>query len=620
MNLENLTPQELELLRQLCRTDLRYYIKLMNPHYKMAKHLEILIEHLEAVERGEITHLMINMPPRHGKQLSHDTPVYTPNGWTTHGDLKVGDYVYGLDGNPKRVLHLFPETEQDCEIEFTNGEVIKCHENHEWVVFNRSTQQIEKRETKWLEAKQLLSGTTPRCSYQLPSKKADACKLKRRIGIKAIRRTTPTIGRCIQVEGGIYLVGKTMLPTHNSETTSRIFPTWFLGRNPTKEVIFTTYSSDFATDFGRDVRNFMVSEPYEWVFPESKLAKDSKSVTKMSTQKRGNYFCTGIDGTVTGRGGSLIIVDDPIKNRAAAQSMVIRDQIYAFYQSTLYTRRANDARVVVIQTRWHPDDLSGRLLKNEKDKWTVLSFPAIDEQEDEALWPDQFSKKMLLEIKSTVGSYEWEALYMQRPTNPEGSIIKREWLRYYRVVPDDVKCYYWSMDTAVKPGQHNDYSVLQLWADTTDGIYLLDQWRGKVEYPALKRVFRQKVTNFNYGTVPVEMLVEDSSSGAQLVQELRDSGDIPIIPMKPGKTMPKSKEERVHLASPYVEGGKVFIPEVMPGVGDFVEELLAFPNGAFDDTVDAFSMAMAKIITKRNMDCNVIPLPVSTKDSFKYVQ
>lgn len=390
-----------------------------------------------------------------------------------------------------------------------------------------------------------------------------------------------------------------MPPRHGkSQQTSRLFPAWYLGRNPTKEVLFTTYGQRLADDFGRWVRNLISDDRYQEHFPDCRPAKDSKGARRFHTSLGGGYTAVGAGGPLTGRGGDLVIIDDPHKNRQEAMSELIRGQVISWFQSTLYTRLAPEAALVVVQTRWHPNDLAGHLLATQADQWEVLSFPALDESGN-ALWPERWPAERLLEIKQTIGSQAFEALYQQHPTPPEGSIVKRSWLRFYRELPKVIRTW-WSWDTAIKPGQDNDYSVGQLWAQCETGYYLVHQWRDRVAYPELKR---QVQLLFQKHPTP-EVLIEDRASGQQLVQDfsrgMGGGGVMPVIGLIPGRDMPLSKVERLNLVSPLFESGRVFLPEEAPWVSDYVEELTAFPTARHDDQVDATAQALCRLLARRD--------------------
>lgn len=268
-----------------------------------------------------------------------------------------------------------------------------------------------------------------------------------------------------------------MPPRHGkSQLASRLFPAWCMGRNPRTQIIAASYNSDLAQDFGRDVRNIVGSEEFNQVFPGVSLSVDSKAANRMNTNKGGTYIAAGVGTAVTGRGARIAIIDDPFKDRAEADSERTRDTVWAWYQSTLYTRLMPGGAIVVVNTRWHEDDLSGRLL-NGSDKWEVLELPALNEA-GEALWPEWYDESALHRIKANIGAREWSALYQQRPQPDEGTFFQREWLKTWEVKPKALNIYATS-DYAVTDGG-GDYTTLRIWGvDENEDIYRLDGWRGQ---------------------------------------------------------------------------------------------------------------------------------------------
>lgn len=273
-----------------------------------------------------------------------------------------------------------------------------------------------------------------------------------------------------------------MPPRHGkSELASRRFPAWFIGRKPRRQVIASSYNADLALDFGREVKQLMQEEEYQQVFPGVYLAEDSQSNRKMTTEQGGVYYAIGAQQAATGRGADLFLIDDPFKDRESADSEVIRERTWSWYTSTAYTRLMPGGSIVLIQTRWHEDDLAGRILESEGriedgGQWTVLDLPAINDA-GEALWPEWYPLPALERIKAAIGPREWSALYQQKPQPDEGSFFKREWFKSWDKLPS-VRCY-GSSDYAVTDGG-GDYTVHTVWGIGPDGdIYRVAQWKGQ---------------------------------------------------------------------------------------------------------------------------------------------
>jgi len=407
--------------------------------------------------------------------------------------------------------------------------------------------------------------------------------------------------------------GKSML-------TAEFFTSWWIGRNPDKEVIFCTYNQRLADDVGGKVRNLIADPSYQDVFPNVTLdpsvaAKNKFNIfhSRMSERIRpGTYQATGIDGTVTGRGAHLFIIDDPYKNRQEADSEAVRKQVKDFYLSTALTRLYPGAAVVLIMTRWHEADLSGFVLSEHKHEgWEQLIFPAIDE-DNRPLWPERYSLDHYLNIKRSLGSREWNSLFQGQPLVESGNIFKREW---FKLLPYDQGklpefiLLFQSLDCGFKDQDDNDYtasitvgvfSPKDHFKDDSlpeFGILIIDCWHDRLSFPDLRRVASQDF-EYVYGQNDKEvdfLLVEDKAAGISLIQELRFTG-IKCLSYNPGRM---DKRSRAHSVSHLVELGYVWVPEssrtkgqIMDKFSAFLAEVLAFDRGAHDDFVDAFVQAL----------------------------
>ena len=268
-----------------------------------------------------------------------------------------------------------------------------------------------------------------------------------------------------------------MPPRHGkSELASKRFPAWCLGRDSKRQIIAASYNSDLANDFGRNVRNLVNEPEFGQVFPGVTLAPDSQAANRMNTNAKGAYVAAGVGTAVTGRGAHIALIDDPFKDREEADSERRRDTVWDWYRSTLYTRLMPGGAIVLIQTRWHEDDLAGRLLEQEPEQWEVLELPAIDNA-GAALWPEWYDLGALNRIKATIGSREWSALYQQRPQPDEGTYFQRAWFTPWDKLP--TVRHYGSSDYAVTDGG-GDYTVHTVWGICADGdVYRVAQWKGQ---------------------------------------------------------------------------------------------------------------------------------------------
>ena len=393
----------------------------------------------------------------------------------------------------------------------------------------------------------------------------------------------------------------TMPPRHSKSTFSTIeFPSYYIGRDPRRYIMTTSYNSELATDFGREVRNIVADPNYAQAFPDVTLAKDSQSAGTWRTSAGGAYFGMGLGGSTSGRPANMLIVDDPYKNREDAESPTIRRKVWSYYQSALATRLqpthdGKPPKQIIIHTRWHPDDLIGQIQRLEEyteGKWALVEFKAINEDEDgnqTALWPERFPMETLNRMKR-LNAREFEALYQQSPYIEGGNILKADWWQYYPkdLTPKTFASVIIAVDTAFKKGEGNDYSVAIPMGLTHEGdIFILDVIRDRFTFPELKQRLIQ-LNNHYRGKGLRATYIEDLASGQSLIQELKRSSGVSVIPYRAGK----DKESRVNAITPIIQGGRVFLPEAAPWLDEFLREAEQFPLGSFDDQIDAATMGI----------------------------
>jgi predicted phage terminase large subunit-like protein len=379
-------------------------------------------------------------------------------------------------------------------------------------------------------------------------------------------------------------------PRHGKSLTSdTIFPAWYLGKHPEHHVISTSYSQELSEEFGRGVRNFLADPIHQAIFPTCKLSEDSTAAHRFNTTAGGAYYAVGRGGPITGRGAHLLLIDDPIKDGAESNSESVRKALHEWYRFVAYTRLMPGGAIIIIQTRWHEDDLAGRLLREHgSENWDVLSLPAIAERDEdfrkagEALWPEKYPLEELNRIRGTIGGPAWASLYQQRPAAAEGAIFKRIWFRSYTQAPKFSQVVQ-SWDTAYKTGTENCFSVGTTWGIADSGYYLLSVSRGRFEFPELKRVLVAQAEQWK----PTAILVEDRASGQSLLQELKSTA-LPVLPVK----VDSDKLSRAQAATPIVESGKVFLPEEASWLADYIDEMSSFPTGVYDDAVDSTTQAL----------------------------
>jgi predicted phage terminase large subunit-like protein len=385
-------------------------------------------------------------------------------------------------------------------------------------------------------------------------------------------------------------------PRHGkSNLSSVLLPAYFLGRNPTESVITASYSGELSETWGRKVRNIVGSPLFGSIFPNCRMSPDSAAAHRFSTTRGGEYNALGTGGAMTGKGASLLILDDLIRDSDEARSEVTCTSIIEWLQSTALTRLTASGKVLAIATRWSERDPMGFLLRQRG--WEVLHLPAVSNGDGDALdrpagtplWESRFPLPVLQSIREAVGANVWNCLYQGDPIAAQGSVFKRSWLKHYAEAPTKFKKIVQSWDTAFKAGATNDFSVCSTWGVTETHFYLLDLWRNRVEFPALKRAFVEQAERW----CPSEILIEDKSSGQSLIQELKTSTNFPVIPIK----VDSDKTSRASAVTGFFESGRVLFPKEAEWLQTVEDELCAFPRGAHDDCVDSISQALNRLRT-----------------------
>ena len=816
--------------RELSRKYLLYYTKQFNPSYKagwvhkdIARRLEKFVKD---IEDGKSPRLVLCVPPRHGKACADSTPVFTTEGWKTHGELKVGDYVFSPAGKPVKVVAVSTPSEMTLEVKLTNGASFKVHPNHEWTVYSRPKRDWMTVETNFFmrttrQGKPLQLASGGRNRYQLPQHRAlklppkplpihpymlgvwlgdgtaaaaqfcfaekdrciadavselgyetsgettskatgvnyvrfrgvltslrelgilgakripelylrgsitqrlellaglidtdghvspddnrvriatcsdglrdDIMELVRglgmhpycytqapslsssgiqgrqpvhyvgfqpvlsiptrvprkqitrfvpqtRISIAAVEPCAPEPGRCIQVdaEDGLYLIGRELVPTHNSTLASQELPSWVLGRHPEWEIISASYAINLPVGFSRIIKDRIESPEYKAIFPGTDIRPDARGVEEWLTTKRGRYRAVGVEGGITGTGANILIIDDPIKDYQEAQSETIRDAAYNWYTTTARTRLSPGGGVLLIQTRWHDSDLAGRLLadqqtlleagipRNEMDDWEVITYPAIAEcdewlfpdrtiqagpevipegalllrPKDEALHPERYSALELRRIRNSMPPSQWNALYQQNPVPETGEYFTKEMFRTYTSLPGQPEdfAYFMAWDLAIGEKSTNDWTVGTVCAyDYTGSIYILDMIRARMNAPGIiaaalalaKKWPLIQVLGMEYGQIYKTM--------APLLKEAMKHEKVRFALTEELKPV-TDKLLRARPLQQKMQMGMVYFPVGQPWTGLIEREMLRFPNGSHDDIVDslAWLARMAMVIS-----------------------
>ena len=399
----------------------------------------------------------------------------------------------------------------------------------------------------------------------------------------------------------------TVPPRHlKSLCVSIAYPAFLLGHDPTRRIIAASYASDLSVDHHRLFRSVVGSREYRRLFPRVRAKKDTES--EFITSEGGFRYATSVGGTLTGIGGTDIIIDDPLKPEDA-MSKVAREAVISWFKTTLSTRHDDKqtGTIILVMQRLHVDDLVGHILENEGEHWVHLDLPAIAEEPQavaigngnvhkrkigDVLHPEREPFEVLQQQQATMGSAAFSAQYQQRPIPAEGNLIKAEWLCSYEVLPEkqSLDRIVQAWDCAAKSGELNDFSVCITFLVHKNAAYVIDVLRQKLIYPELKKQVLAQKAKFAADTV----LIEDTGHGTALIQELRGSGLLHAIGIHPDK----DKVTRMSAQSAKIEAKQLLLPSKAPWLEDFKAELLAFPAGRHDDQVDALSMFLGWIEDK----------------------
>lgn len=417
-------------------------------------------------------------------------------------------------------------------------------------------------------------------------------------------------------------------PRHGkSQLVSIFFPAWYLGRNPDKKVMMVSHTTDLAVDFGRKVRNLLGLADYKAIFPTVKLATDSKSAGRWNTSVGGEYYACGVGSALAGRGAHLLLVDDPHSEQDVINgNFSVFEKAYEWFTFGARTRLMPGGSVAIIQTRWHMDDLTGRVVKdmsqNEKsDQYDVVEFPAIVEIEDKEsgeliekpLWPEFFDMAALERTKASMPLFQWNAQYQQQPTAEEAAIVKREWWQIWeKERPPMCEYIIMSLDSAAEKHNRADYTALTTWGvffneeTNAHNIILLNSIKDRYEFPELKELAMEEYNLWD----PDAFIVEKKSSGVALYQEMRRMGLI-IQEYTPHRGS-GDKLARLNSVSDIIASELVWVPQTR-WAEEVVEEIAGFPFMSNDDLVDSTVMALMRF-----RQGGFIRLPSDEPEEIKY--
>lgn len=382
-----------------------------------------------------------------------------------------------------------------------------------------------------------------------------------------------------------------------SEMVSCNFPAWYLGRNPDKRIIHASYAASLSNEFSRRTRDTVEEPLFEAIFNVT-TDKDARPVDAWKIAKhRGGMLSIGVGGAATGHGADCFIIDDPIKNHSEAESEVYRDKLFDWFRSVARTRLEPNAAIILMMARWHQKDLAGRILEEEKD-WTVVNFEALAKDNDplgrnigESLWPERFPADKLLTIKQEIGSRFWNALYCGQPVDPEGAIIRRQWIQMYEALPPKTTRF-GGIDTATsKKTSADNMSFVEVAKDKDGFVYVDDVFLDQVSVTAFAKFISesQKERKFR------DIRIEANNAGEAVKQRIdevgREDGTHPPVR---AFTTTTDKVVRVMEYQSLIENGTIKFKSGNPRVARLIDHLVNFDgqDGGEDDDVDALGFAI----------------------------
>lgn len=422
------------------------------------------------------------------------------------------------------------------------------------------------------------------------------------------------------IDGDITRLMVFMPPRHGkSELTSRRLPAFFLGKYPELNLILTSYSGDLANDMNKDVQDIIDSEEYLKLFPNTRLDGSELEPPLKKTDRwvrtakkfkivenKGGLLTAGVGGSITGKGANLFIIDDPIKNIEEALSDTYREKTWRWYTSTAKSRLEKNAKILLIMTRWHEDDLAARILQKQEsdpnaDQWTVLSFPAVCETTDdpldkrkvgEVLWTNKKDEKALKAIEAD-NKQDWLSLYQQRPSAEEGNIFKRKNLRNFYLKLPQFEFVVQSWDLALEDNEDSDYVVGQVWGVKYPDVYLIDEFREIIDFTGSLKAIRKMSTKYPEAR---KKIIEKKANGHAAINVLKKE----LRGIDPYEPKGDSKTKRAKAVSYWFEAENIFLPHpsIAPWVEDYINEMANFPRGKFDDRVDATTQVLIKLDEK----------------------
>lgn len=627
---DNITAPSLELINAvLVEKNLKEFVvqawRIIEPETDFVDnwHIDAICEHLEAVSRSEIKRLLINVPPRHAKLLADSTTVPSPLGYKKHGDLKVGDYVFGSHGKPVKIIRVSPKDIADCVVSFRNGQRIKCNRDHLWTVFDKCG-----REWKTVTTEYLLNSTTEKHNRfsvpiltVIPRKNVKRLNsAKRRVTIdKVYKAKYPEIGNCITVDSpdGLYVVGEKNIVTHNSSIVSVMWPCWQWLSSPGIKSIYATYASSLSIRDSIRCSRIINSSWYKRInLNQLKLLTDTQ--VKIENNSGGFRIATSVDGAVIGEGADQLVADD-VHNIRHIESRTRREAVILWWDEIM-SSRLNDVKTgtkVIIMQRSHEEDLAGHVLTKEL-KYDHLCLPSRYEgenrsrtslffvdprtEEGEILWKAKLPKEELDKLEGELGAYAFAGQYQQSPSPREGGMFHVDMLRQVFVVnKDEIMAAVRYVDKAGTKGG-GAYTCCVLMYRMKNNHYVVadviaGQWGASEREGIIKEVIKKDYSDAKHYRYKYQFWTEQepASSGKESAQNtIINLAGYPVY----ADRVTGNKATRAEPFSCQVNIGNVSLLHDGEWVKSYKENLRFYPMGKYKDWGDASAGAFNKLALK----------------------
>lgn len=564
----------------------RYFIASNYANSVPAPHIEELSRRLLSLYLGEgKSRLAVSMPPRH--PIEDNTPVKTSKGWKTHGELKVGDYVYNTQHQKVKVIDVMPKTKVDNCFVFSNGDKIISGNEHLWKFHDYNNNTTRLFTTQEIMNRETFVNKSYLANFKIP---ANNNKL---ISLIDKYKVSPSSGNCISVDSndGMYLVGKNNTPTHNSKSSmvTLAFPLWLIFKDPSLNILIVNNSASLSEKFGIQIREYIKNiGPYFGVF----LSDVKRSSTHiMFTDTKGNLYdgsirLVGASGSITGQDADWLVIDDPYFGFDDITPSQLNKKI-EWFQTIILQRLEPSSKLIILHTRWHSNDLIGHVRETDPDNYDFVEFPALDEN-DNPLWEERFDTDFLLDLKKNVGERVFQSVYQQKPIDATSDFFNMKKLKFG--FPEDYVQESIARAWDIASGDQlssNDFTAGVKMARFGDYAVILDLVHGR--FGSNTKAMIQNTAFMDSPQCHVVIETGVAGAGELLYQEW--SKQLQGFMVERAKVSGgKSKVDRATPFQNAIEDGKVYVAiEDGPTRQAFFDELNGFPAGEHDDITDACS-------------------------------